>query len=119
MNLPAIGAILMAIGIALGAFGAHGLQDKLSEKYMAVYQTGVLYHLIHALGIILVGLLAQHHPSPLINKAGGLMLLGVILFSGSLYALSISGISKLGIITPFGGLAFIVAWIMLATACLK
>jgi len=119
MNLVVTGAMAMALGIGLGAFGAHGLQDKLSEKMMSVYQTGVLYHLIHGLGLILTGVLFQQMQNPLIHKAGVTMGLGIVLFSGSLYALSLSGISKWGMITPLGGLLFIASWVMLAAGCLR
>nr|WP_298144228.1 DUF423 domain-containing protein [uncultured Pseudomonas sp.] len=103
-------------GVALGAFAAHGLKSRLSADYLAVFQTGTHYQLIHALALLGVGLLALHVPGRLVNMAGGLFALGLLLFSGSLYALSLSGVSKLGMITPFGGLAFLAGWLCLGLA---
>nr|WP_298167409.1 DUF423 domain-containing protein [uncultured Pseudomonas sp.] len=103
-------------GVALGAFAAHGLKSKLSAEYLAVFQTGTHYQLIHALALFGVGLLALHAPGRLVNLAGGLFTLGILLFSGSLYLLTLSGVSKLGIVTPFGGLAFLGGWLCLGLA---
>ncbi|MGC4377283.1 DUF423 domain-containing protein [Fictibacillus sp. Mic-4] len=115
-----IGAINAALAVALGAFGAHGLEGKLSEKMLEVYKTGVQYHMYHALGILAVALIASKLTnSSLVNWSGWLLFIGIILFSGSLYVLSITGISKLGIITPFGGLAFIIGWILLVVGAVK
>ena len=100
-------------GVALGAFGAHGLKNRLSAEYMAIFQTGVLYQLIHVLAIFGVALLAMQIQGRLVTYAGIAFTLGIILFSGSLYALTLTGISKLGIITPFGGLAFLLGWFFL------
>ena len=90
-------------GVALGAFAAHGLKNRLTPEYLAVFQTGTHYQLIHALALFGVGLLALHMPGRLINLAGGAFAVGILLFSGSLYLLTLSGIGKLGMITPFGG----------------
>ena len=107
----------MAAGIALGAFGAHALQDRLAPDMRAVYQTAVLYHLIHGIGLLAVGWLAVLKPSnPLVQTAGWALLMGVCLFSGSLYLVSVTGIKKFGMITPIGGLAFLWGWICLAVA---
>ena len=103
-------------GVALGAFAAHGLKSKLSADYLAVFQTGTHYQLIHALALFGVGLVALHAPGRLVNLAGGLFALGILLFSGSLYLLTLSGVSKLGIVTPFGGLAFLGGWLCLGLA---
>ncbi|SOQ15055.1 DUF423 domain-containing protein [Pseudomonas syringae group genomosp. 3] len=103
-------------GVALGAFAAHGLKERLSAEYLAVFHTGVLYQLIHALALLGVAVLATHIPGRLINFAGFSFAIGILLFSGSLYALTLTGISKLGIITPFGGLAFLFGWSMLRLA---
>ena len=103
-------------GVALGAFAAHGLKSKLSAEYLAVFQTGAHYQLIHALALFGVGLLALHAPGRLVNMAGGLFALGILLFSGSLYLLTFSGVTKLGMITPFGGLAFLAGWLCLGLA---
>lgn len=110
-----LGALMMASAVALGAFGAHGLKNKLSPEMLQVYQTGVEYHMYHALGILLIAVIAGFYPHAAgVHWAGWIMLLGVLLFSGSLYVLSLSGIRWLGAITPFGGMAFILAWLLLA-----
>lgn len=103
-------------GVALGAFAAHGLRGSLSAEYLAVFQTGVHYQLIHALALFGVALLALHLPGKLLKVAGGLFTLGILLFSGSLYLLTLSGIGKLGIITPLGGAAFLAGWLCLGLA---
>jgi uncharacterized membrane protein YgdD (TMEM256/DUF423 family) len=107
------------IGVALGAFAAHGLKSQLTPVYLAVFQTGTHYQLIHALALFGVGLLAVQRPSRLLNCAGALFTLGVVLFSGSLYALTLSGISALGMVTPFGGLALLAGWVCLGMAAWK
>ena len=107
----------MASAVAIGAFGAHGLKGKLSADMMQVYQTGVEYHFYHALGVLLVGVIAGFYPQASgVQWAGWLLVLGVLLFAGSLYALSLSGIKVLGAITPIGGVAFIAGWITLAVS---
>lgn len=103
-------------GVALGAFAAHGLRSRLGTDYLAVFQTGVQYQLIHALALFGVALLALHRPGRLVTVAGGLFALGILLFSGSLYLLTLSGIVKLGIITPIGGTAFLAGWLCLGLA---
>lgn len=103
-------------GVALGAFAAHGLKSRLGADYLAVFQTGVQYQLIHALALFGVASLALHAPNRLLVAAGGLFALGVLLFSGSLYLLTLTGLSKLGIITPIGGTAFLGGWICLILA---
>jgi len=114
------GCLFAALAVVAGAFGAHALKDKMAEDLMKVYQTGVQYHFYHALGLILIGLLALHFPAArALPWAGGIMALGIVLFSGSLYALSLSGIRVLGAITPIGGVAFIVAWAMTAIGVWK
>ena len=114
-----LGAISGALGVMIGAFGAHGLKDKLSAEMLPVYQTGVQYHFYHCFALLVVGLLAMKFPSGLLTSSGWSFVVGTLLFSGSLYALSISGISKLGAITPIGGLFFIVGWVLLVLAVLK
>ena len=103
-------------GVALGAFAAHGLKGRLTADYLAVFQTGTHYQLIHALALFGVGLLALQRPGRLVNCAGALFALGIVLFSGSLYLLTLSGLGKLGIITPIGGLCFLVGWLCLGLA---
>ncbi|MBS7664408.1 DUF423 domain-containing protein [Pseudomonas lalucatii] len=100
-------------GVALGAFAAHGLKGRLGADYLAVFHTGSHYQLIHALALLGVALLALRAPGRLVNLAGGLFALGILLFSGSLYGLALSGIGTLGMITPFGGLAFLGGWLCL------
>jgi uncharacterized membrane protein YgdD (TMEM256/DUF423 family) len=115
-----LGGINAALVVMLGAFGAHGLKAKLTAEMLAVYQTGVHYHLFHALGLLAVGLVAsQIADSVWLKWSGWLMLVGIILFSGSLYVLSVSGLRWLGMVTPFGGVAFIAAWIVFVIAIAK
>jgi|SRR5699024_4909204 len=109
-----IGAINAFLAVALGAFGAHGLEGKISDKYLANWQTAVQYQMFHATGLILLGVIGRNiAPSSLLSTSGWLMLIGIILFSGSLFILSVTGISKLGMITPLGGVAFLTSWVLL------
>ncbi|MFE4710414.1 MULTISPECIES: DUF423 domain-containing protein [unclassified Paenibacillus] len=109
------GALLAMLAVAIGAFGAHILKPVISEHYMTVYETGVQYHMFHALGLVLIALVAgQWGESARLRWAGWLLLIGIVLFSGSLYVLSITGIKVLGAITPLGGVSFIAGWICLA-----
>ncbi|MDB6143260.1 MAG: rane protein [Pseudomonas sp.] len=103
-------------GVALGAFAAHGLKERLSAEYLAIFHTGVLYQLIHTLALLAVALLAVQIPGRLMTCAGIAFVVGILLFSGSLYLLTLTGVTKLGIITPFGGLAFLIGWLMLGLA---
>ena len=103
-------------GVALGAFAAHGLKDRLSEQYLAIFHTGVTYQQVHALALFGVALLATQLQSRLITWAGVCFALGIVLFSGSLYVLTLTGISKLGMITPIGGLGFLAGWLCLGLA---
>lgn len=101
-------------GVALGAFGAHGLRDKLPENLLNAFQAGVQYQLWHTAALMGIALLLLRWPeSTLFKVSGGLLVLGILLFSGSLYAMALSGIGRLGIITPFGGLSFLLAWLCL------
>ena len=116
MNWAGIGAGLLGLAVVLGAFGAHGLRERLDAYSMGVYGRAVFYHFVHALGLLMTPLIVR--AGLLSDKAGALvgwlLLIGVLLFSGSLYVLAISGARVLGVVTPFGGLAFIAAWVMLA-----
>lgn len=103
-------------GVALGAFAAHGLKARLSAEYLAVFQTGVQFQLFHALALLGVALLALQAPGRLLTAAGALFSLGVLLFSGSLYLLTLTGVGRLGMITPLGGMAFLAGWLCLALA---
>lgn len=116
----AIGCLNAMLAVILGAFGAHALKSRLAENMLAIYQTGVQYHFYHALGLIVAGLLIiQLVPSLWFKSAGWLMLLGILLFSGSLYLLSITGLRWPGAITPLGGTAFIIAWGLLFIGIIK
>ncbi len=116
----ALGSVGMLLAVALGAFGAHALKKTLTPEMMAVYETAIHYHVYHALGLLAIGLLALHLPgSGALRWAGILMAVGLLLFSGSLYALSLSGLRWLGAITPAGGAAFLAAWLLLAVAVVR
>lgn len=114
-----IASILLAMAVALGAFGAHGLKSQLSTDMLQTFKTGVDYHFYHALGLLFIGILAVSFPSDLIKWSAILLTAGIVLFSGSLYALAISGIKWLGAITPLGGLSFIAGWVLLFLAVWK
>jgi uncharacterized membrane protein YgdD (TMEM256/DUF423 family) len=116
----ALGAAAMALGVALGAFGAHVLDARLAPGLARAFRTGVEYQMVHALGLLAVGAIALHgRPSRPLVWAGALMVAGIALFSGSLYALALTDARWLGRVTPFGGVAFIAAWIVLAYAALR
>lgn len=112
-----VGSVAMALAVALGAFGAHGLKNMLTDEMLDIFETGVSYHFYHAIGLLVVGVIAQHIPnSSLLQWSGWLLGAGILIFSGSLYILSIFGIRWLGAITPIGGLCFIAGWFILAIA---
>lgn len=114
------GSIAMALAVMLGAFGAHALRERLTPEMLDIYQTGVQYHFYHALGLLIIGILAHFLPQTgWLKWSGWLMIAGVLIFSGSLYILSTTGIRWLGAITPIGGTAFIAGWILLAVAVIK
>ncbi len=116
----AAGGLAALAAVALGAFGAHALKARLPADALAVWHTAVEYHVYHALGLLAIGLVAQHLPeSDLLKWSGGLMLAGIALFSGSLYALALSGERWLGAIAPVGGSAFLLAWALLAVAVIR
>ncbi|WP_018661290.1 DUF423 domain-containing protein [Heyndrickxia acidiproducens] len=115
-----LGVIHAFLSVALGAFGAHGLQGKMEQKYLDIWETGVRYEMYHALGLIVIGIISGSiKTSALLNWSGWLMFIGIILFSGSLYILCLTKISVLGAITPIGGVAFLAAWVLLGTAAVK
>ncbi|MDF1764932.1 MAG: DUF423 domain-containing protein [Gammaproteobacteria bacterium] len=108
------------LGVGIGAFGAHALKDKLTPELAATFQTGVQYHLIHTLALFGVGLLVLLMPqASLARTSGWLFTVGIVLFSGSLYTLALSGVRWLGAITPLGGLCFLAAWGILAWLALS
>ena len=118
-----LGAVAGFIGVALGAFGAHALRARLSADHLAAFETGVRYQLVHALALVLVGVLisvappvrgAGRQPARLTTAAGWCFTVGIVLFSGSLYVLSLTGTTAVGIVTPLGGLCFLAGWACLA-----
>lgn len=115
-----LGSVAAGLAVIMGAFGAHALKAKIGPELIAAYQTGVQYHFYHALGLLAVALTAHRLPSSrFIRWAGWSMLLGIVLFSGSLYMLALTSTGWLGAITPFGGLAFMVGWALLAFGAIK
>jgi uncharacterized membrane protein YgdD (TMEM256/DUF423 family) len=106
------GGLFMLLDVALGAFGAHALKDALSPEMKAVYETGVRYQAYHALALFVVAWLSVQFPGRLVSPAGWCFVAGIVLFSGSLYALSLSGVKILGAITPIGGVLFMIGWIL-------
>lgn len=115
-----LGSLNAFLAVGLGAFGAHALKARLSPDMLEIYHTGVNYHIFHALGLLLIGIIAHWlNQSSLVNWSGGLILAGIIIFSGSLYVLSMTGIRTFGAITPIGGVAFLAGWLLLAYASLK
>ncbi|KIL41270.1 membrane protein [Gordoniibacillus kamchatkensis] len=116
----ALGSLNAFLAVALGAFGAHALKSRLSPDMLDVYHTGVNYHIIHALALLLIAVLADKlGASSLVAASGWALFAGIVLFSGSLYALSLSGVKTLGAITPLGGVAFLAGWLCLAIAALR
>jgi uncharacterized membrane protein YgdD (TMEM256/DUF423 family) len=112
-----IGAAAALLAVAIGAFGAHMLENRISAHDLDVYRTGVQYHMFHALGILLIAALGDKlHSRKLAIWASRLLLIGIVLFSGSLYVLAVSGVKVLGAITPLGGIAFIAGWLCLGLA---
>jgi uncharacterized membrane protein YgdD (TMEM256/DUF423 family) len=118
-RLLLLGSISAFIGVAAGAFGAHGLEARLPAELLAVYETGVRYELVHAVALLFVGLAAERWPKAGWGKAGWMFLAGTVLFSGSLYILALTGARVLGAVTPLGGLCFLLGWILAAIAALR
>ncbi|MDJ0683018.1 MAG: DUF423 domain-containing protein [Xenococcaceae cyanobacterium MO_167.B52] len=116
----AIASSLGGLSVALGAFASHALKEKLTERALEIWKTGTQYQMYHALALILVALLLTRteNPDPLLNTSGIAFIIGIALFSGSLYTLSLTGIKWLGAIAPLGGLAFIIGWGCLAISAL-
>ena len=116
----ALGSINATLAVVFGAFGAHALKARISSQMLEVYHTAAQYHFYHAIGMLLVGVVAMQLPdSGALRLSGFLMLAGIVLFCGSLYVLAITGVTWLGAITPLGGLAFIAAWVALAFAVVR
>ncbi|MGA2133916.1 MAG: DUF423 domain-containing protein [Bryobacteraceae bacterium] len=121
MRWSGVGAVLLGLAVILGAFGAHGLRERLDAYSMEVYQKAVFYQFVHALGILIVPLFVR--AGVLVESSGELvcwlLFAGIVIFSGSLYLLAVTGVRALGAITPIGGLSFIVAWAVLAFRLLR
>lgn len=111
-----VGALAAGLAVAAGAFGAHGLEGRVSPERLATFETGVQYHLVHALALLFVGWAATQWPGWQVQGAGYLFIAGILIFSGSLYVLVLTDTLWLGAITPLGGIAFIVGWGLLAWA---
>lgn len=112
-------ALLLMLGVGTGAFGTHGLRAHVGPDRLAVWQTAVLYQLVHALGLLGVAALRPRLHQALATAAAAFLLIGILIFSGSLYALVLSGVRILGAITPIGGVSFMVGWLLLALAALR
>ncbi|WP_459618514.1 DUF423 domain-containing protein [Bordetella sp. 2513F-2] len=118
-QLTVLAALNMLVAVGAGAFGAHGLKRMITAEMLSVWQTGVLYHLVHGLGLFVVALLGARWGSPLLSAAGAVMFAGIVLFCGSLYLLALTGTRILGAVTPLGGVAFLAAWAMIAWAAYR
>ena len=114
----AVGALALAVAVCLGAFGAHGLRNRLDAYSMGVFEKAVFYHFVHALGVLIVPVIAkvQALTPGMAARVCVLLMAGIVLFSGSLYILAVTGVRAMGMVTPFGGVSFVVAWTLLAWA---
>jgi uncharacterized membrane protein YgdD (TMEM256/DUF423 family) len=112
------GALAGLVGVGFGAFGAHGLRGRLSAEMLAVFETGVRYQMYHALALMALAALSDRLNGRLIEAAGWLFVAGIVLFSGSLYLLAVTGVTVLGAVTPIGGVAFLAGWACLVLATL-
>ena len=121
MNWSAVAAVLLSLAVMLGAFGAHALRGRLDAYSMGIWEKAVFYHFVHALGLLIVSVLARLGAvsAPAAGWASALLAAGIVLFSGSLYALALSGVRVLGAVTPLGGVSFIAAWLVLAVCLLR
>ena len=115
----ALGCVSGFLAVGLGAFGAHALKARLSPELLATFEVGVRYQMYHALALLAVGWAATRWPGTAANASGWLFVAGTVIFSGSLYALSLTGLRWLGAITPIGGAAFLAGWLCLAWAAWK
>lgn len=111
-----LGALLAGLAVAAGAFGAHALRARLEPSQLQVFETAARYQMYHGLGLILVGVLSDRRPSRPLTVAAWLFLAGIVLFSGSLYALTLSGVRSLGAVTPLGGVCFLAGWVAVSAA---
>jgi uncharacterized membrane protein YgdD (TMEM256/DUF423 family) len=117
--MVAVGATMAGLAVAAGAFGAHLLESRLTETALRVYETAVRYQMYHAVALLFAGRFLVRRPSRLIRASCWLFLLGIVLFSGSLYGMALSGMTGLGALTPLGGVAFLLGWACLAVAVLR
>ena len=115
----ALGSVAAFIGVALGAFAAHGLKSRLDPNMLAIFETGVRYQMYHSLALLAVAWACAKWPGTLVNASGWLFIAGIVVFSGSLYVLALTGVRWLGAITPLGGLAFLAGWLCLAWGAWK
>ena len=111
-----LGCLLAFLGVAAGAFGAHGLRDKLTPEMAQIFETAVRYQMYHALALLATAWFMSRYPGTLVQAAGWLFLAGIAVFSGTLYALALTGLRGLGAITPVGGMALLIGWVLLAWA---
>lgn len=114
-----LGGALAFLAVAFGAFGAHALRERIGPESLQIWHTGVEYQMAHALALILIGVLSAHVPDPRVKTSGWLLYFGVLIFSGSLYILAVSGIRWLGAITPLGGACFLAGWALLVWTVAK
>jgi uncharacterized membrane protein YgdD (TMEM256/DUF423 family) len=114
-----LGSVSAFLAVAAGAFGAHLLRDRIPPDMLAVYETGVRYQLVHALALLFIALAAARWPSGQWASAGWLFVVGTLLFSGSLYALSLTGVRAFGAVTPLGGICFLLGWLLCCVAALR
>jgi len=121
MNWSAVAAVLLSLAVMLGAFGAHALRGRLDAYSMGIWEKAVFYHFVHALGLLIVSVLARLGAvsAPAAGWASALLAAGIVVFSGSLYALALSGARVLGAVAPLGGFSFIAAWLVLAVCLLR
>lgn len=115
----AIGSIMAGLSVVMGAFGAHGLRERLAPEMLQIYEIGARYQMYHALAILAVGLVQVKIDHPMLSVAGWCFVVGTVIFSGTLYALSITGVRVLGMITPVGGAIFILGWAAMAYSALR
>lgn len=111
-----VGAVMAGVGVGIGAFGAHGLRGHLTPEMLAVFETGVRYHMYHALAMLATAAMMSRLQGRAVVVAGWSFFAGILIFSGSLYALALTGVTTLGAVTPIGGLAFLLGWVSLAIA---
>jgi uncharacterized membrane protein YgdD (TMEM256/DUF423 family) len=113
------GAILAAVAVAAGAFGAHALAARLTPERLATWETAARYHMYHALALVVLGAVAHRWPAPLLAAVGWLFVVGIVVFGGTVYALALGAPRWLGAVTPLGGLAFIIGWLLFAFALIR